>query len=266
MKLAGKLPRLREGVISAIQFGDMDWRRTKAFCDGTTEDIWINLKGRDPLGTVEESEYDALCDFLCSELRSAVDVVSGKPIVEAVFRRDQVYHGPHIDRSADITFRWKTDMVITGIKTNSLPKPPTPVTWTWPAERQTGGHALNGVVMAAGPRIAAGVTLSDAELIDIAPTILYCFGNEVPADFDGKVIEQMFKDDYLAANPPSYGAGEEGPGAKDNKDIFNEEDSELIEQRLKDLGLPLKSGIKFHHHVVKSASSLGKVSECRFFS
>lgn len=236
MKLAGKLPRLREGVIYAMQFGDIDWRRTKAFCDGATDDIWINLAGRDPLGTVAEAEYDALCDFICSELKNAVDATSGKPIIDAVYRRNEIYAGPHVDRAGDITLRWKSDEVITGIRTGHSPENIAPKHWTWPADLQTGAHALDGVLLAVGPSISGGKRVQDAELMDIAPTVLYCFGEVIPEDFDGKVIEQMIESGYLEENPPRYGAQKKDQAGEAAKDIYSDDDADLIEQRLKDLG------------------------------
>lgn len=234
-RLIRMMPGIREKVESAVRLGNIDWSRTKTYCDGTQDDIWINLDGRDPLGVVPESEYDKLCDFICDELKDAVDVKTGIPIVDEVFRRDQVYSGDYVDRAADISIRWAIDTVVTGIKTKSSPDNLRPVEWNWPADVPNGGHRIEGVFIALGPNITKGIKLEGADITDVAPTVLHHFGEEIPEDFDGKVLEEIFTEEFLRDNPPRYG-GESTPGVDRRSDIYSEEDDAVIEQRLKDLG------------------------------
>ncbi len=234
LKLARRFPGVLGAVESAMKLGGIDWQKTRAFCDGAMDDIWINLGGRDPMGIVPESDYDRLCDYICSELERAVDAVTGKPIVDEVFRRNDAYEGEQVKKAADISVRWRTDAVINGIRTPGSSTALKPVKWDWPLGMPTGGHQLNGIFIAAGPAIRKGQMLKDARIIDVAPTILYHFEEEIPGDFDGRVLEGAFDDDHLNANPPRYGAGT--AAEVEREDVYSEEDSEIIEQRLKDLG------------------------------
>ncbi|MHB1380622.1 MAG: alkaline phosphatase family protein [Thermoleophilia bacterium] len=235
MRLARILPVLRESAEAAVRLGEIDWRGTKAFCDGAQDDIWINLKGRDPMGIVNPEEYDHLCDCICNELRQAVDMVTGKPIIDVVYRRQDIYKEPYYEKAADISFRWKTDSVVSGIKTPSSSGRVSPAEWSWPADICSGGHSLDGILIAVGPSISASTAIREAEIQDIAPTVLYMFGEEIPGDFDGKVLREMFKAEYLAKNPPRQGGGAEMSQERGD-DIYSDEDSSVIEQRLKDLG------------------------------
>lgn len=232
MRLARKLPSLREGIESAFRLGDIDWENTKAFNDGAQDDIWINLKGRDPLGVVTDAEYDQICEFICSELRQAVDTSTGKPIVEAVFTKKDAYSGNHVDKASDITYVWKTDAVINGIKTPNSPE--ISKIWEWPAENATGGHSMDGILIAHGPGIVNGTRLEDVQIMDIAPTVLYFFDKEIPQDIDGRVITKMFSPERIEKNPPRIGVPE--GESKVAEEIYDDEDSSVIEQRLKDLG------------------------------
>jgi len=232
MKLARKLPSLREGIESAFRLGDIDWEHTKAFNDGAQDDIWINRQGRDPLGTVTDAEYDEICDFICTELKQAVDAVTGEPIVEDVFKRGDAYQGKYVDKASDITYVWKTDAVINGIKTPNSPA--IKKVWDWPPEIATGGHSMDGILIAYGPGIAHGSKLTNAQIMDITPTILYFFDEEIPQDVDGKVVTEMFLPERIAKNPPRIGMPE--GETKVEEEIYDDEDSSVIEQRLKDLG------------------------------
>ena len=234
-KLIRLMPSLRSKVEAAVRLGGIDWGRTRAFCDGAQDDIWINLEGRDPMGTVKESEYDELCEYICSELREAVDVITGESIIQDVFRKQDVYNGSYMERAADISFNWKPEGVVSGIKTPGTADPQ-PAEWSWPADKPTGGHSMDGILIAAGPRIAQGVSLQSASLIDVAPTVLYCFGEEIPEDFDGKVVEAMFEPSQIKEYPPRYGGKAAGAADKSREDVYSEQDASVIEERLKDLG------------------------------
>ncbi len=242
-RLAGAFPWLRETVETTMKLGGIDWGKTKAFSDGAQDDIWINLIGRDPMGTVSESEYEQLCEYICAELREAVDVTTGKPIVDQVYRRKDIYSGNYIDRAPDIGVRWKTGAVINGIRTPHSREGLKPKQWTWPAEINTGAHSLDGIFIAEGEGLEQGLSLQGASIMDLAPTVMYYFGEEIPGDMDGKLLSAVFKPERLAGEPPQYGAGTAAPTdgqeqqvEHEQEDIYTEEDSSVIEQRLRDLG------------------------------
>ena len=234
-KFIRRVPMLREKIEAARRLGEIDWQTSKAFSDGIQDDIWINLKGRDPFGVVGPEDYDQICDFICEELRSATDAMTGKPIVSKIFRRKDVYKGDYVDNAPDISILWNQAAVINGIKTKHADQVE-PHNWTWEADIFTGGHSMDGIVIASGPAVAEGRTINGANMIDIAPTILYHFGVEIPEDFDGHVIEDMFQKEYFKNNPPNYGNAARETAEKESKEIYSDEDNELIEQRLRDLG------------------------------
>lgn len=233
-KLLRAVPALRDKVESARRLGGIDWSRTKAFSDGVQDEIWINLKGRDPLGIVDAGEYERLRDYICEELKGAVDASTGRPIVEKVFTREEAYKGDYVDYAPDISIVWKSEAVITGIKSPHAPQAE-PVEWSWPYYIPTGGHGPEGIFIASGPGLARGVRLEDVSIVDVAPAVYYLFGSEIPEDVDGRVIKEMFDGEFFAANPPQMGESAGGPKTG-KEELYSEEDSEVIEQRLRDLG------------------------------
>ncbi|RMH03431.1 MAG: hypothetical protein D6702_05970 [Planctomycetota bacterium] len=69
------------------------------------------------------------------------------------------------------------------------------------AEDRSGDHRLEGVILIRGPEIAAGARIEDADLYDVAPTLLHLMGLEVPADLPGRVLTEAFRPEALAARP-----------------------------------------------------------------
>ncbi|MHB0866081.1 MAG: alkaline phosphatase family protein [Thermoleophilia bacterium] len=235
LRLIRFMPGLRESVESAISLGGIDWLHTKAYCDGAQDDIWINLTGRDSLGVVSENEYDDLCDFIVAELKDAVDLTTGLPIVESVFKRSSAYHGEYVEHAADITVNWKPGAVITGIKSKHSKPGQSAAKWEWPVELPTGGHSRDGIFLAMGPFVKKDIIIENAQLVDVAPTVLYFFDEGIPQDMDGKVLTDIFEASHLASRPPITGIKTDAL-KEEQKDLYSEEDVSVIEQRLRDLG------------------------------
>jgi hypothetical protein len=60
-----------------------------------------------------------------------------------------------------------------------------------------------GILILWGRPFRQGVTLSDASVYDIAPTVLYLLGLPVAEDMPGRVLEEAFSDTWLARHPIS---------------------------------------------------------------
>ncbi|HXU36193.1 MAG TPA: phosphodiesterase, partial [Blastocatellia bacterium] len=106
-----------------------------------------------------------------------------------------------------------------------------------PVYGNSGDHRMHGILVGRGPELRRGARVEGARIIDYAPTILHSFGVEVPSDMDGRVLEEIFTEEYLAANParvsdaigPDYSAPDKAPEMTD-------EESEEIRARLRGLG------------------------------
>ncbi len=62
----------------------------------------------------------------------------------------------------------------------------------------------DGALLLKGPMIRAGALLTDARLVDLAPTVLYALGFPVAKDFDGRVVTAAFEADFLERRPLTF--------------------------------------------------------------
>jgi predicted AlkP superfamily phosphohydrolase/phosphomutase len=233
-KLASRLPGLRSRVESATCFKDIDWSATRAYGDGARDEIWINLKGREPAGIVEPgAEYDNVCEEIIAALKASRDAGSGRPAVLQVSRREDLYSGPYLDKAPDLYVKWNTDLVLTGLDTGAGDKVKTGKGADSPL--QSGGHRENGIFLLSGSGVKPGVELSNAEIIDIAPTILYLSGADIPSGLDGKILSEALQADYLASRPPVFRDIETRSSETGNRD-YSRKEAEKVARSLKDMG------------------------------
>ncbi|MBI3921399.1 MAG: alkaline phosphatase family protein [Armatimonadetes bacterium] len=247
-RLSRWFPQVREKVQAHLTLGGVDWSTTLAFADGARENIWINLKGREPEGIVEPGEdYDALVSRIAKELLVMTDIKTGEPVVEAVHRGTEVYHGDYLDQAADLIIQWKEHTVISGLASpDEDPKGRRShrrVCYLPGEEARhiSGYHRLHGILIAVGEGIKRGTHVPEAEIVDIAPTILHMMGLGVPEDMDGRILTEILLDETQAVTVRRgtngiAEAGAEPALTQGEEEVYSEEDAAKIAERLKGLG------------------------------
>jgi predicted AlkP superfamily phosphohydrolase/phosphomutase len=126
----------------------------------------VNLVGREPNGRVHPDDYDDVCRYLARELSQVVNVESGEPIVDAVWRSDELYGPAAREVLPDLLVDWKVRRPIeTGYS------PTTGIVQLRDEWWRTGDHEPDGLVLALGADVRPGTSMPDLRTEDIAPTI-----------------------------------------------------------------------------------------------
>jgi len=242
--LAEIFPTLRrKAELAYTSFVNIDWGRTKAYCSevlASPPSIWINLKGLKPGGIVEPAEYSALTDFIIEKLGELKDPRTGQPIIARVYRRDEIFHGPFSDGGADLILDWWSEDSLFSTApsfSKDTDKPAVIIREHRPSDTSEWGgtHRLNGILIAHGPRLRTAAEIENAQLIDLAPTLLHLLGVPVPKDMDGKVLTSAFRSDFLTAHPVRAGTAS-GTSEADRPSGYTDEESAKVEERLQALG------------------------------
>jgi len=156
-------------------------------------------------------------------------------VVEGACRREEIYSGSQVEKAPDISIRWKTDFVISGLATGDDNQSSVD-SEALPAPLNNGGHRMDGILIMNGEGVRNGVELSGAEIVDIAPTILFLSGSDIPADLDGKVLTEALRQSYLDSHlvktaPTATEVVQESSGTE-----YSDADAKVIEDRLKGMG------------------------------
>lgn len=233
-RLVRLLPGMRRRVEGSLRFGEIDWSKTQAYSDNCRPAIWLNLKGREPDGSVEPgSEAEQLKTELISKLAGAVDLESQEMVVDKVYRREDVYAGPWVERAPDLLIRWRDGVAARGLLTPGH-RPALPVFPTTELRVISGDHTPEGIFLAAGPGLIKGRKLRSASIVDLAPTILYLLGHAIPQEMEGQVLTHAIDAALLRERQVSYSKTAED--AVDESGEYSDDERELVRERLRSLG------------------------------
>jgi predicted AlkP superfamily phosphohydrolase/phosphomutase len=203
--------------------------------------IFINLKGRFPQGIVQHgSEYENLRVEIIQGLMDFADPVTGEGIVERVYRREELYQGPCLGKAPDLLVTWKDFEYNTrrgygregvGFLGSSLEF--SDVT-AYSSLQKSGTHHPTGIFIGSGSPFKK-MTVEGARIIDLAPTILYLLGVEVPGDMDGRVLAEIIEDDFQSRHPVRF-KSRAPVGERVGPFEYTEREEKDVRDRLQGLG------------------------------
>jgi predicted AlkP superfamily phosphohydrolase/phosphomutase len=213
-----------------LSFKDVDWARTKVYSLGNAGQLWINLQGREPMGSVAPgNEYEAVRQDVIERLMEMRDPETGESLVDAVYTREMLFHGPALSQMPDIVF------VPKGFRYLSFGE------YEFASHRLvdvsygiTGWHRQEGMILLHGPPMQASGHLQEARIEDVAPTVLYLMDQPIPADMDGQVLTDALLPDWI--DPSRLQPVEPDTSSTHRYTDFSPENEEEVRQRLKGLG------------------------------
>jgi predicted AlkP superfamily phosphohydrolase/phosphomutase len=222
------------GMSSSYYFNNIDYERTTAFCEGSFPAIYINSADKFPKGFVKKGEeYNELRAEIIDKLLSLEDPQTGKKVVKNVLKSEDLYKGDYVANAPDLICvlddiyhgGGELDQLYFGHQSNEL----------FGQHRWSSQHSMDGIFLATGPEIVSGKIISDAHIMDLAPTVLFMLGVPIPRHMDGKVLESIFRDDYLSSTKKTY-SEKIFEGISGEEQELSDEDSELVRKRLRELG------------------------------
>ena len=209
-----------------LSFDDVDWDRTRAFSIGSFGQVYINAAGIRPQGIVQPgTEYETLKAWIAEQALALRDPRSGEPLVERVYRREEIYSGPYIARTPDLIVQpqgWEyMAFGHADFGSNQLVEAITGL---------SGHHRPDGVLILAGGGVKPGTQLQGANILDLTPTILHAMGVAVPEELDGRVLSDAFGPESPLARPVVYSQDSVYKGETAEPDLSDDELEEVQEK------------------------------------
>ncbi len=208
----------------ALPATPLDWTRSRAYTSvsSTGEGVSINLKGREPQGTVDPSDYESLRDEIFHALSEFRDPETGRAPIKKIYRKEEILSGPFLDTAPDLLL---------------VPAPLYSLThakgMVEDADWLSGDHRLEGMLVAVGPEVTPGPLQETAYLQDLGPTSLAALDVPSGIERDGKVLRSLVGDKELEVTLVGGADGSGGPAGATG--LTSDEESE-VEEHLRGLG------------------------------
>ncbi len=173
---------------------DVNWDRTKVWSEGGYyARVFMNVKGREPRGTIEPSDYERVRDEVKARFEATTDA-EGKPLGTLVFKPEEIYRDVR-NVAPDLIVHFG------GLYWRSIGGVGYPVLHV--QENDTGpddcNHAQHGAFILASSNNPIRGPIEGAHLLDIAPTLLELGGYDA--------LETMQGQSLLSSQPACSAAG-----------------------------------------------------------
>lgn len=213
---------LGEGYLALERYPDevtplaglaVDWDRTAAWGEGGYyARVFLNVRGREPRGTIDPADYEEVRDDLATKLEATVDE-EGRPLGTLAFKPEEIYADVRgIAPDLIVHFGGLYWRSVGGVGYARLHV----------QENDTGpddcNHAQFGAFILAAPGSPLDGEVEGVHLLHLAPTLLELGGYDVPPSM-------------------ASGGGFSGsPAAESPGDGFSESEEAIVRERLSGLG------------------------------
>jgi len=163
--------------------------------------VMVNVEGRQSEGIVPVANADAVIEE-AHRLLTDLQTASGEP----VFRSVKIGRGAGTSSSdgdirVELNEKCLADSIVRGDRTF-------PVSGFVRAEWMPGNHRIDGIFVGYGGPFKKGASISNAGILDIAPTLLKIAGIPPARDMDGRALDRAFRadarKDLVQGVVPSY--------------------------------------------------------------
>lgn len=208
----------------ALPATPLDWTKSRAYTSvsSTGEGVSINLKGREPQGTVDPKDYESLREEIFQKLSDFRDPVTGKAPIRKIYRKEEILSGRFLDTAPDLLL---------------VPAPLYSLThakgMVEDADWLSGDHRLEGMLVAVGPEVTPGPLEETAYLQDLGPTSLAALGVPSGIERDGKVLKSLVGDRELEMRLVD---GTDGSAASPGASGLTSDEESEVEEHLRGLG------------------------------
>ncbi len=169
-----RLPN-ESGELGGSKHDIIDWERTDALASAQGP-VYLTA---DPTSQRYESVRTELIEAF-----EQLTGPAGRPLARAVHRKEEVFSGPYLDEAPDIVIDKAPHVNIRENLGGDRVVARADSSWK-------GVNRREGLFAATGEAFTQG-SVSGLSILDLAPTLLHLCGQEVPADMDGVVRQDIF--------------------------------------------------------------------------
>jgi predicted AlkP superfamily phosphohydrolase/phosphomutase len=203
----------------------VDWETTRAYMpfEAIAGFIFLNRRGREPFGMIEDTGVQALAAEIRTKLLAQKSPHSGRALFDAIIPLNDAY-----PQRGEFDFPELFALAARGV--NFVRKLSFGPSVEIPDEKYKGTHRPEGFYTLHGAGVCANKR-ADTSIADVAPTVLAALGQPVPSDMNGRVWSEFFSTplDFKIGEPSALNVG-------GGNTVYSDAERAVVEQRLADLG------------------------------
>jgi predicted AlkP superfamily phosphohydrolase/phosphomutase len=212
-----------ERVKGAALYGDYEWGQSRAYAHMQPA-VRLNLAGREPAGTVTESERDSVLNEVAARARD-LRLPTGEPAFATVYRAAEVYVGDATG-GPDLVMETAPGLHIRS-RNNTSRRGFLQRLEDVGMYLPSGVHARMGMVAAAGTGVERLGRVDDSDIHQVAASVLAVMGVPTPS-LDGDPFS------FVTARPRAVATSHAG-NTQTHTDLTDDEEAEVMD-RLRGLG------------------------------
>ncbi len=205
----------------------VDWDASLAVSDGVSGGIYFNNS------LMDKARRAGLVAEIREKLTALTDPATGQKAVEAVHAREDIFFGDAVEDAPDLIVVCAPGYGII-VPHEFLLYRQEYLDSVFVKHKWSGRHEQHGIFVLKSPGFRAGLELEEADMPDVAPTLLYALGEPAPDVMDGAVHPEAVAPETLAERPVAR--SDEAMGADAEASALSEEEELEIADNLKDLG------------------------------
>ncbi|HSH03133.1 MAG TPA: alkaline phosphatase family protein [Anaerolineae bacterium] len=233
--LRHRFGNVRDNLESNLLTAAYNWPQTEVYSLGSYGNLFVNLIGRDPQGTVSPDQLPQLQQRLEQHLSQLKDPNHGAPLVKKLWPRQQLYTGPATDTAPDFIIEWADYgyevRARFGQDGDHYFAPTMPLNDLAPETVLAGTHRMDGVLAALGRGVHPQTDDTPPHITTLAPTIMHLLGLPIPPQMSSPPLPALSHNlpqpRYLTTDDHNTPHNETGLEA---------DDEALILDRLRQLG------------------------------
>jgi predicted AlkP superfamily phosphohydrolase/phosphomutase len=209
-------------VESLVRFGAVAWDGTRAYSDELdyAPAVCLNVRGREPGGTVDPADYERTRDAVVAALETW-RWPDGAPVVARAWRREEAMHGPFVAEAPDVLVElalvdgYRPSCLRSGGAGPALRRLAAHEHGAGKGAGTNGVHRPDGLFVVAGSGIRAAGEVAACHVTDVVPTLWAAAGRAVPEGLDGAPCEAALdvpwraaRDDVAAPTVPDVAVDE----------------------------------------------------------
>ncbi len=241
--LFARMRSLAGALESASRFSGIDWERTEIFSEELNyyPSLWLNIQGREPRGVVPPLRAETLLDTVTERLLAWRDPFDGKPVVEGVSRRAELFEGPFAAASPDLVVHLRRPDGYTycsmssagGFERRPLRRMTSAEMSGVRGTTMSGSHRRDGICVIRGAGVRPGARDAGG-IADAGATLLALAGLAVDPRADGRVWKDIVLP--VTAAPSDAVTAEQTSAVTDSQVAYDVDQQREVEERLRALG------------------------------